>query len=44
VIGKATAKMVSVFNFTKMEINTRVCGVRTIDTAKALTGEMKAGN
>ena len=43
-IGKITVKMVSVFSSIKMVINTRVCGAKTIDMARELTGETKAAN
>jgi t-SNARE complex subunit (syntaxin) len=44
VIGKTTVKMASVFSFIKTEINTKECGVKTIDTVKEHTGEMKQEN
>lgn len=44
VIGKIIAKMVSEYNFTKMEINTKACGEVISDMAKVLIGEMKEVN
>lgn len=42
--GKIIVKTALEYNFTKMEINTRVCGVEILDTDKALIGEMKVVN
>lgn len=36
--------MVSVFNFIRTVISTKVCGARTLDMVRARTGEMKAAN
>jgi len=44
VIGKTIAKMVSVFSFTRTEINTKVCGVKTTDMDRVHTGEMRQVN
>jgi hypothetical protein len=41
VIGKITVKMVLEYNFIKMQISTKACGVKTIDMVKVLTGEMR---
>ena len=44
VIGKTIAKMVSVFSFTRTEINTKVCGEKTTDMVRVLIGEMRQVN
>lgn len=36
--------MALVFSFTRMAISMRACGVKTIDTARELIGEMKQEN
>lgn len=43
-IGRIIVKMVSGFNFIKMEINTKACGVETSDMVKELIGGMRMEN